>query len=209
MFLKIRGILKGIRWFRKEIVMDNSISVIISGISLGGTMALGVFTLILNKKMSNITAYERRKDVYLRTKQFFSNQEYQNDNIKEALSLDINNVFSEEIINLFDKICNNLSTLRSAQFDMDDIMNILKNTEPEKYMWIKNADYNSNNQDELNSVEEFFDNLAYRPIDTEECPYLKELSYREIEQEIDDLKSKINKDKKELYLKMEKKIKKI
>ena len=207
--MKIRGILKGIRWFRKEIVMDNSISVIISGISLGGTMALGVFTLILNKKMSNITAYERRKDVYLRTKQFFSNQEYQNDNIKEALSLDINNVFSEEIINLFDKICNNLSTLRSAQFDMDDIMNILKNTEPEKYMWIKNADYNSNNQDELNSVEEFFDNLAYRPIDTEECPYLKELSYREIEQEIDDLKSKINKDKKELYLKMEKKIKKI
>lgn len=209
MFLKIRGILKGIHWFRKEIVMDNSISVIISGISLGGTMALGVFTLILNKKMSNITAYERCKDVYLRTKQFFSNQEYQNDNIKEALSLDINNVFSEEIMSLFDKICNNLSTLRSAQFDMDDIMDILKNTEPEKYMWINDVDYNSNNEEELKRIEEFFDNLCYRPIDTEGCPYLKELSYREIEQKIDDLKSKINKDKKELYLKMEKKIKKI
>ena len=189
--------------------MDNSISVIMSGISLGGTMVFGVFTLILNKKMSNITAYERRKDVYLRTKQFFSNQEYKNDNAKKVLKLDINNVFNEKIMDLFDKICSNLSTLRSAEFDMKAIMDILKNNEPEKYMWINDVDYNSNNQDELNSVEEFLDNLAYKPINTEECPYLKELSYREIEQEIDDLKSKINKDKKELYLKMEKKIKKI
>lgn len=185
------------------------ISVIIAVVSLIATIVIGWFAHKLNRKMSNITEYERRKAVYLRTKQFFSNQEYKNDNAKEVLKLDINNVFDEKIMDLFDKICSNLSTLRSAEFDMDDIMNILKNTEPEKYMWIKNIDYNSNNQDELNSVEEFLDNLTYRPINTEECPYLKELSYREIEQEIDDLKSKINKDKKELYLKMEKKIKKI
>lgn len=185
------------------------ISVIIAGISLIATIGIGLFTYKLNRKMNNVNEYERRKDVYLRTKQFFSDQKYQNDNIKEALSLDINNVFSEETMNLFDKICNNLNTLRSAQFDMDDIMDILKNTEPEKYMWINDVNYNSNNERELKRVEEFLDNLCYRPIDTKGCPYLKELSYREIEQKIDDLKSKINKDKNELYLKMKKKIKKI
>ena len=67
----------------------SSIPDIIEIISYIATAVIGFSTIRLSKRMNNITEYDRRKNVYLKTKQFFREQWYKKGAEKESLRLDM------------------------------------------------------------------------------------------------------------------------
>ena len=100
-----------------------------------------------------------------------------------------------------------LSELNKLQFDMTEVMDLLKHENFEEYMWIQNMDWSTDNKAELERAKKFLDDLCYISLNEEFNGERKELSYREIEKEIEELKNKRSSEKKTLYSKMEKKLK--
>lgn len=180
---------------------------IIEMVSYVATAAIELVTIRLNKRTNNITEYERRKTVFLKTKQFFSEQLYKKGAEKESLRLDINNVFKSKITDLFDIICPDLHKLDMLQFDMNEVMDLLKNENFEEYMWICDMDWGTDDEEELNRAKRFLDDLCYYPTNTDSAGQRKEMSYRKIEHEMYELKNRINSEKETLYSKMENKLK--
>lgn len=185
----------------------SSIPDIIEIVSYIATAVIGFFTIRLSKRMNNITEYDRRKNVFLKTKQFFREQGYKKETEKEALSLDISNVFKKKIGKIFDTICIDFAKLNKLQFDMNDVKDLLKHENFEEYMWIQNMDWSTDDKAELTRAKKFLDDLCYMSSDTEIDGGMRELSYREIEKEIEELKNKISSEQKILYSIMEKKLK--
>ena len=185
----------------------SSIPDIIEIVSYIATATIGFFTIRLSKRMNNITEYDRRKNVFLRTKQFFRDEGYKKESEKENLSLDINNVFKKKIGKIFGTICIDFSKLSKLQFDMTEVMDLLKNENFEEYIWIQNMDWSTDDRAELTRAKKFLDDLCYMSSDTEIDGGMRELSYREIEKEIEELKNKISSEQKILYSIMEKKLK--
>lgn len=183
------------------------ISVVLSVISLISSIALGIVTYILNRKKNKDDGYDRCKKVFLETRHFFENRKYMNIADREELRHDINNAFNKKIVLLFDTICIDFSELNKLQFDMTEVMDLLKNENFEEYIWIQNMDWSTDDKDELERAKKFLDDLCYISLNEEFDGERQELSYREIEKEIEELKNKISSKKKTLYSKMEKKLK--
>ena len=209
--MKVHGISSGIRWCEKQgvCIMDkyDLISVVLSVISLISSIALGIVTYILNRKKNKDDGYDRCKKVFLETRHFFENRKYMNIADREELRHDINNAFNKKIVLLFDTICFDFSELNKLQFDMTEVMDLLKNENYEEYIWIQKMDWSTDDKDELERAKKFLDDLCYISLNEEFNGERKELSYREIEKEIEELKNKISSEKKTLYSKMEKKLK--
>ena len=185
----------------------SSIPDIIEIVSYIATATIGFFTIRLSKRMNNITEYDRRKNVFLRTKQFFREEGSKKESEKENLSLDINNVFKKKIGKIFGTICIDFSKLSKLQYDMTEVMDLLKNENFEEYIWIQNMDWSTDDKAELERAKKFLDDLCYISLNEEFNGERKELSYREIEKEIEELKNKISSEQKILYSIMEKKLK--
>lgn len=209
--MKLRGILRKIPWCDKQGVCIMSkydlISVVLSVISLISSIALGIVTYILNRKKNKDDGYDRCKKVFLETRHFFENRKYMNIADREELRHDINNAFNKKTGLLFDAICIDLSELNKLQFDMTEVMDLLKHENFEEYMWIQNMDWSTDDRAELTRAKKFLDDLCYMSSDTEIDGGMRELSYREIEKEIEELKNKISSEQKILYSIMEKKLK--
>ena len=183
------------------------ISVVLSVISLISSITLGIVTYMLNRKKNKDDGYDRCKKVFLETRHFFEERKYVNAADREQLRHDINNAFNKKIVRLFDAICMDFSELNKLQFDKNGLMDLLKKENFEEYMWIQNMNWSTDDKDELERAKKFLDDLCYISLNEEFDGERQELSYREIEKGIEELKNKIRREKKTLYSKMERKLK--